>query len=124
MMRDIAQRYPRAKEIAVVVDNLSTHTAKSLVDRFGTHRGMKLWRRFRVFYTPKHGSWLNQAEIEISLLSRQCLGKDRVKSLDDLIARSSAWATRANRERIRINWGFTRNKARKKFGYDLGPQTR
>lgn len=56
MMRDIAQRYPRAKEIRMVLDNLSTHTAKSLVDRFGKRRGMKLWRRFRVYYTPKHGS--------------------------------------------------------------------
>lgn len=120
MMRDISRQYPRAKKIRMVLDNLNTHTAKSLVDRFGKRSGMNLWRRFRVYYTPKHGSWLNQAEIEISLLSRQCLGKNRVKSLDDLIARCVAWAAGANKDRVRINWGFTRKKARAKFGYSIG----
>jgi transposase len=120
MMRDIAQKYPRAKIIRLVLDNLSTHTAKSLIARFGARRGMALWRRFKVYYTPKHGSWLNQAEIEISLLSRQCLGKDRVTDIDELARRCGGWQAQANAERVRIRWGFTRAKARDKFGYAFG----
>lgn len=124
MMRDVAREYPRAKTIRLVLDNLSTHTAKSLIARFGERRGVALWRRFRIYYTPKHGSWLNQAEIEISLLSRQCLGRDRVSSLDSLGRRCAAWQARANADRLCISWGFTRAKARKKFGYDLCPRAR
>ena len=71
----IAEHYPAAHTIHLVMDNLSTHTRKALVDRFGEEDGGWLWERFTVHYTPKHGSWLNQAEIEIGLFSRQCLGK-------------------------------------------------
>lgn len=124
MMRDVAREYPRAKTIRLVLDNLSTHTVKSLIVRFGEHRARTLWRRFEIYYTPKHGSWLNQAEIEISLLSRQCLGKHRVSSLDSLGRRCAAWQARANAEQLRISWNFTRTKARKKFGYDSCPRVR
>jgi len=75
---EIAEHYPAADIIHLVVDNLSTHTRKALVDRFGKKAGGWLWQRFTVHYTPKHGSWLNQAEIEISLFSRQCLGNRRI----------------------------------------------
>jgi hypothetical protein len=71
---EIAEHYPAADTIHLVVDNLSTHTRKALVDRFGEAAGGWLWERFTVHYTPKHGSWLNHAEIEISLVSRQSLG--------------------------------------------------
>lgn len=67
--------------------------------------------------TPKHGSWLNQAEIEISMFSRQCLGKDRVADLATMKRRAHAWNRRMNRDEIKINWTFTRQKARKKFKY-------
>src|SRR5262249_41034002 len=67
-MRDIVRRYPHARTIHVVLDNLNTHSEKSLVERFGLRRGRRLWNRFTVHYTPKHGSWLNQAEIEIGLV--------------------------------------------------------
>jgi hypothetical protein len=117
MLQDIARQYPRADTIHLVVDNLNTHAAKSLVTRFGARRGMKLWNRFSVHYTPKHASWLNQAEIEISLLSRQCLGDARIVNLERLRSRTAAWAARANSQRTQICWRFTTTKARKKFGY-------
>jgi hypothetical protein len=75
---DIAASYPQADTIHLVMDNLSSHTRKSVVKRSGEKAGCWLWNRFTVHYTPKHGSWLNQAEIAISLFSRQCLGKRRI----------------------------------------------
>ncbi|MHC5062292.1 MAG: IS630 family transposase [Planctomycetota bacterium] len=122
MLREIAQQYPRVDIIHLVVDNLNTHGAKSLITRFGPRRGMKLWRRFHVHYTPKHASWLNQAEIEISLLSRQCLGDIRIANLRCLRSRTMAWASRANRQGIRICWGFTKSRARKKWSYQQRSQ--
>lgn len=117
MLRKIAQQYPTAKVIHLVVDNLNTHKAKSLTTRFGPRRGLKLWQRFHVHYTPKHGSWLNQAEIEISLLSRQCLGDIRIANLWSLRSRTEAWESRVNREGRKIRWDFTKKRARKKWGY-------
>ena len=69
---NIAAAYPEADTIHLVMDNLSSHTCKAVVQRFGAKEGEWLWKRFTVHYTPKHGSWLNQAEIAISLYSRQC----------------------------------------------------
>lgn len=100
------------------MDNLSSHNRKALVDRFGEKTGGLLWERFTVHYTPKHGSWLNQAEIEISLFSRQCLGQRRIPSLDQLQCEARAWNRKMNRDQVTINWQFTRRKARKKFGYN------
>ena len=99
------------------MDNLSSHTRKAVVERFGEKAGGWLWDRFTVHYTPKHGSWLNQAEIEISLFSRQCLGQRRIPSLGDLRREARAWSRRMNRDRVTINWRFTRKQARLKFGY-------
>ncbi|RYF18775.1 MAG: hypothetical protein EOO77_10815 [Oxalobacteraceae bacterium] len=76
-MRDIARSYPCAKIIHCVMGNLNTHSAGALVKRFGENEGLRLWERFAIHYTPKHASWLNQAEIQISMLSRECLGKRR-----------------------------------------------
>jgi hypothetical protein len=72
---DIAIGYSDADTIHLVLDNLNSHTRKAVVERFGEKAGSWLWNRFTVHYTPKHGSWLNQAEIAISLFSRQCLGR-------------------------------------------------
>lgn len=117
MVASVIRRYPRAGTIHLVVDNLSTHCKKSLTDHFGEKRGSRLWARLTVHRTPKHGSWLNQAETEISLYSRGCLGGDRVPSLAELQQRTEAWDARMNDERIRIQWRFTVTKARTKFGY-------
>jgi hypothetical protein len=87
------------------------------VDTFGERKGGSLWDRLTVHYTPKHGSWLNQAEIELSLYSRQCLGKRRIQDLDTLRQQTRVWNRKTNRRRTKINWQFTRKKARKAFRY-------
>jgi len=116
-LRQVADRYPDAKTIHLVMDNLNTHCRKTLVDRFGQQEGQALWDRFTVHYTPKHGSWLNQAEIEISLFSRQCLGNRRIAELGSLQQQTCAWNRRMNQKRVRIDWRFDRKQARRKFHY-------
>ena len=114
---EIAEHYPAADTIHLVMDNLSSHSRKAVVERYGEKAGGWLWDRFTVHYTPTHGSWLNQAEIEISLFSRQCLGQRRIASLRDLRREARAWNRRINRDGVTIDWQFTRRKARAKFGY-------
>jgi transposase len=116
---EVAVRYPEADTIHLVMDNLSSHTRKALVERFGRSAGDWLWNRFTVHYTPKHGSWLNQAEIAISLFSRQCLGKRRIGDRASLRKQARAWNRRINRDRAPIQWNFTRKQARRKFGYTI-----
>jgi len=116
---DIALRYPEADTIHLVLDNLSSHTRKAVVERFGEKAGSWLWNRFTVHYTPKHGSWLNQAEIAISLFSRQCLGRRRIGDRSSLQTETRAWSRRMNRHHIPIRWTFTRKKARRTFDYRI-----
>ncbi|SRR5713101_518141 len=113
----LVEQYPFAKTIHVVMDNLNIHGRKSLIDHFGEQEGGYLWDRLTVHYTPKHGSWLNQAEIELSLYSRQCLGKRRIPDLQILQRETKSWTRTAHQKRTKINWRFTRQKARKVFGY-------
>lgn len=117
-MKRIAGTFPQAKTIHLVMDNLNTHCEKSLIDTYGAFEGRRLWRRFTVHYTPKHGSWLNPAEIEVGLWSRECLGGDRVATLEELRRRTRSWNASANRSRRRINWQFTTADARRVFGYE------
>ena len=123
-MVQIVAAYPQADTIHLVMDNLSSHSRKALVDRFGEKIGGLLWDRFTVHYTPKHGSWLNQAEIEISLYSRRCLGRRRIPSLDQLQQETAEWNRKVNHDKVLINWQFTRTKARHKFGYKKNQITR
>jgi transposase len=113
----IVARYPEARTIHLVMDNLNTHGRKSLVKQHGEKLGGLLWKRFTIHYTPKHGSWLNQAEIEVSLLSRQCLGQRRIGDLAALCGEVHAWQRRINRDRTTIDWKFTRKHARRKLHY-------
>src|SRR5438270_1949278 len=117
VMVDLALAYPKAKTIHLVMDNLNIHRQKALADAFGAEMAAQVWDRFTVHYTPTHGSWLNQAEIEIGLFSRQCLGKRRIPSLKILKAEARAWNRRTNRDRVKIDWKFDRRAARRKFGY-------
>lgn len=121
-MKEISDHYPKATKIHLVMDNLNIHCMKSCIEYYGADKGEKLWNRFEVHYTPKHGSWLNQAEIEISLLSREALGKERFHNLWSLQLRVNAWNKRSNEEQRTIQWKFTSSKARKKFKYDLKPK--
>lgn len=123
MMNRISRRYHRSRKIHIIMDNLNTHCKKSLTDYYGKRHGSKLWNRFRVYYTPKHGSWLNPAEIEISLVSRECLGRDRISELGDLKGRVRAWTLRADRKGRSIDWRFTSRQARKTFGYKTRGRT-
>lgn len=124
----VAQRvvaaYPGARTIHLVVDNLNIHCEKSLTDQFGPFLGRRLWQRLTVHFTPKHGSWLNQAEIELSLVSRGCLGRRRIADLPQLSRETRAWNTRANRAKTCIQWRFTRRDARRKFGYQKNASKR
>jgi hypothetical protein len=114
---ELALAYPEAETIHLVMDNLSTHSRKSLTDLCGEKFGGEIWDCFTPHYTPAHGSWLNQAEIEIGLFSRQCLGKRRIPNLATLRREAAAWNRRVNREQVKIDWRFDRKQARRKFGY-------
>jgi len=116
---EIVARYPEARTIHLVMDNLNTHRRKSLVNWYGETLGGLLWNRFTVHYTPKHGSWLNQAEIEVSLLSRQCLGRRRIPNLATLRGEVRAWGRRVSRDHTMIEWNFTRKQARRKLHYSI-----
>jgi hypothetical protein len=116
--------YPFATTIHLVMDNLNIHCRKTLTDYFGQPWGRYLWSRLTVHYTPKHGSWLNQAEIEISMFARQCLGKRRIPSLALLQSEARAWNPKVNRDKVKIDWRFTRIKARQKFNYNKNSFTR
>ena len=116
-LAEVSLHYPLANTIHLVLDNLNTHCLKSLTDHYGDTAGRHLWQRFKVHYTPKHGSWLNQAEIEIGLFSRQCLGTRRLPSLAFLEAQARAWNQRINDAQTKIDWRFSRQDARRHFGY-------
>jgi hypothetical protein len=113
----LAMAYPDATTIHLVMDNLNIHRRKALADVFGAEMATEVWDRFTVHYTPKHGSWLNQAEIEIGIFSRQCLGSRRIPNLKTLRQEAKAWNRRMNRDGIKIAWKFDRKTARRKFGY-------
>jgi hypothetical protein len=118
ILAELALNYPTAQTNHLVVDNLNIHCRKSLTDYYGEIPGAHLWNRFTVHYTPKHGSWLNQAEIEISLFSRQCLGTRRLPSLACLRAEARAWNATVNEAHTKINWRFSRKEARRSLGYN------
>jgi DDE superfamily endonuclease len=113
----LADHYPEATTIHLVLDNLNIHRRKSLTDFYGEEIGNRFWDRFSIHYTPRHGSWLNQAEIEISLFSRQCLGKRRIPDWRTLRQETRAWNRWINRVGTKVNWRFDRKAARRKFGY-------
>jgi hypothetical protein len=114
----IARRYPQARKIHLVMDNLSTHSATCVQTTLGAKNGHRLWRRFQVHNTPKHASWLNVAEIEASLVSRECLGRTRIGHLHTLKSRVAAWRRQAERDRRSFRWKFTVGHARRAFRYD------
>lgn len=116
-LQRLCRRYRTAQTIHLIMDNLNIHCQKTVISVLGAKRGAALWARFTPHYTPKHGSWLNPAEIEASLWSRECHGRDRVDSFDALHDRTHAWTARADRVRRKIIWRFTTAKARRVFRY-------
>ena len=117
VLNRIANQYFHAEKIHLVMDNLKTHSLKSLTDFYGLEKGTDIWNKFELHFTPKHASWLDQAEIEIGIYSRQCLGKNRIGDIDELRKKTNAWNKEANKKKLKINWQFTTKDARKKFRY-------
>lgn len=113
----IGRKYSEAEKITLVLDNLSTHYEQSLIKFYGEKEGSRIWNRFEVHYTPKHGSWLNQAEIAIGMYDRQCLGESRIGDIETLRKKTKAWNKIINKKKVEIKWKFTKKKAREKFGY-------
>ena len=111
----LAKFYSKVDKIIVVQDNLNTHTEKSLIKAFGEKKAKKIKEKIEFHFTPKHGSWLNMAEIEISVLERECFKKRRIPDRKTLYRETTAWKRGRNDKKARINWGFTREKAREKF---------
>jgi hypothetical protein len=112
--------YPNAPRVVLVMDNLNTHTLGSLYEAFEPTKARDLASRLELHYTPKHGSWLNIAEIELSALTRQCLDR-RIHDLDLLNTELAAWQTATNNDQRQVDWQFTTTDARIKLRH-LYPQ--
>ena len=97
------------------MDNLNTHVISSLYEAFPPEEAFRLAQRMEIHYTPKHGSWLDIAEIELSALAAQCLGTRRIPSIELLNKELSAWETRRNAEQKGVDWQFTTADARNKL---------
>ena len=114
-MRKVADtRYPTAERIVILQDNLNTHGPASLYEAYPPAEARRLTERFEFHYTPKHGSWLNMAEIELSVLARQCLDR-RIPDAATLATEVAAWVDRRNEARATIDWQFTTTDARIKL---------
>ena len=106
--------YPDAEKIVLVMDNLNTHTIASLYEAFEPVMARRLAEKLEIHYTPKHGSWLNMAEIELSVLSRQCIN-DYFENVEQLSERIGVWEQKRNEEQTSIDWRFTTADARIKL---------
>ncbi len=106
--------YPEAEKVILVMDNLNTHSIASLYEAFEPALARRLARRLEIHHTPKHGSWLNIAEIELSVLSGQCLDR-RIARIEELQAECSAWDQQRNRRQKGVDWRFTTADARIKL---------
>lgn len=103
--------YPKARRITLVQDNLNTHHPSSLYEAFAPAEARRLIDKLEIVYTPKHGSWLNIAEIELGVLNRQCMA-ERIGEKTELVRNVSAWEDRRNSKTAKINWQFTTADAR------------
>ena len=113
-LADIAARHADAERITLVMDNLNTHRPGALYEAFPPAQAKALWDRFEFVHTPKHGSWLNVAEVELNVMIRQCLNR-RIDSIDVLRREVAAWQDRRDRLEAKVNWQFTTDDARVKL---------
>ena len=114
-IKEIADEYyPTANKIRLVMDNLATHKAAALYDAFPPDEAKRIWDRFDFIYTPKHGSWLNMAEIELNVLMGQCLNR-RIDKIEAMKQQVEAWEQDRNNKEATIKWQFTNDKARVKL---------
>ena len=113
--KDIADEYyPDAEKILLLMDNYATHKAAALYETFAPEEAKRIWDRFEFIYTPKHGSWLNMAEIELHVLMAQCLNR-RIDNIETMKKETKAWQENRNNKEVQINWQFTNDKARIKL---------
>jgi len=113
-LEDIAALYQGAEKITLLMDNLNTHTPGALYETFNPDKAKSLWDRFEFIFTPKHGSWLNMAEIELNVLLGQCLNR-RIDNIDKVISEAAAWQNHRNNKDAKVNWQFTTDDARIKL---------
>ena len=113
-IEEIANQYESASKITLVMDNLNTHVPGSLYETFPPEKAQALWNRFEFVYTPKHGSWLNMAEIELNVLSGQCLDR-RIDTIEAVRRETHAWQKYRNNKNAKVNWQFTTVDARIKL---------
>lgn len=106
--------YPDAEKIILVMDNLNIHNPASLYKAFPPEEARRIIKRFEMHYTPKHGSWLDIAEIELNVMTRQCLSR-RIASIEHLQKELSAWEKERNSSQVNVNWQFKTNNARTKL---------
>lgn len=115
-MRNLVdEHYPRAEKVRVVLDNLNTHTPAALYRAFDPVEARRILRKLELHYTPKHGSWLNQVEIEFSVLSRQCLSGVRIPDTQTLCREVGGWEQGRNEVGATVQWRFTSENARTKL---------
>jgi transposase len=115
-MRELVDHhYPDAQKIRVVLDNLNTHRPSALYERFDPAEARRILRKLEFHFTPKHASWLNMVEIEIGVLSKQCLDR-RIPSIEELSREVAAWVADRNERGSTINWLFDVDAARRKMG--------
>jgi len=110
----VDELYSDAEKIVMVMDNLNTHKKASLYETFAPAEAKRIANKLEIHYTPKHGSWLNMAEIELSVLSRQCLGH-RMEDIENLNKQCKAWLKNRNRQPNKVDWRFTTKDARIKL---------
>jgi len=113
-IEEIAAQYKTSDKITLVMDNLNTHNPGSLYESFPPDKAKALWDRFQFVYTPKHGSWLNMAEIELNVLTGQCL-KRRIDNIETVKSEVAAWQEDRNNKGAKVNWQFTADDARIKL---------
>ena len=108
------EQYPDAKRITLVMDNFKTHDPSALYETFEPEEAKRLWDRFEFVFTPKHGSWLNMAEIELHVLNGQCLNR-HISTVEQVKEEVNAWENHRNNKNCKINWQFTNKDARIKL---------
>jgi len=108
------EMYPQAKKIKLVMDNFKTHDASAFYEEFEPEEAKRIWDRFEFVFTPKHGSWLNMAEIELHVLNGQCLNR-HIATIEKVKTEVEAWQKHRNNKNAKINWQFTNKDARVKL---------
>jgi transposase len=116
MKRIADQIHPQAKKIRLIMDNFKTHEASAFYETFATEEAKRLWDRFQFVFTPKHGSCLNMAEIELHVLNGQCLNRHiATMTMEEIKSEVEAWQNHRNNKSSKINWQFTNDQTRIKL---------